>query len=316
MWACRRTGPRCPYRGLERHLRHAARPHPGAGQARGGARAARAAAPARRAAADRARLGDAAAAGARRLGRARRGARPARARGGRRAQRRARGSASRSRRTARWARSRASCSRRCAALARPVEIDPTPQEVPWTVPLDEDGEHATYDAAPGRDLLRRRHARGARAGRVPGAVPRPLDAGQRVVGLVRPRRQPLLRASRPTPPSDDFIMRNSMDAAGGRGRLVAGRRALPARPPSTPTPTRRRTGSPSADLSPAAARWDEALGEYVLDWDDVIASADPHALGARVRPLGVPARLHRLRLGSRAWPTAPRATRRRWCSSR
>ena len=30
-------------------------------------------------------------------------------------------------------------------LGGPVEIDPTPQEVPWTVPLDEDHEHATYD---------------------------------------------------------------------------------------------------------------------------------------------------------------------------
>src|SRR3954468_11237127 len=31
-------------------------------------------------------------------------------------------------------------------LAGAVEINPTPQEVPWQVPLDEDHEHATYDA--------------------------------------------------------------------------------------------------------------------------------------------------------------------------
>src|SRR4051812_19823365 len=31
------------------------------------------------------------------------------------------------------------------ALAGAVEIDPTPQEVPWSVPLDEDDEHARYD---------------------------------------------------------------------------------------------------------------------------------------------------------------------------
>src|SRR3954464_3581617 len=30
-------------------------------------------------------------------------------------------------------------------LAGPVEIEPTPQEVAWTVPLDEDTEHARYD---------------------------------------------------------------------------------------------------------------------------------------------------------------------------
>src|ERR1700719_2032491 len=33
------------------------------------------------------------------------------------------------------------------SLAGTVEIDPTPQEVPWTVPLDEDEEHASYDPA-------------------------------------------------------------------------------------------------------------------------------------------------------------------------
>src|SRR5205807_3760188 len=30
-------------------------------------------------------------------------------------------------------------------LVGPVEIDPRPQETPWTTPLDEDFEHATYD---------------------------------------------------------------------------------------------------------------------------------------------------------------------------
>jgi hypothetical protein len=34
------------------------------------------------------------------------------------------------------------------ALAGPVQINPRPQEVPWTTPLDEDYEHATYDPAP------------------------------------------------------------------------------------------------------------------------------------------------------------------------
>ena len=30
-------------------------------------------------------------------------------------------------------------------LAGDVQIDPTPQEVPWSVPLDADDEHATYN---------------------------------------------------------------------------------------------------------------------------------------------------------------------------
>jgi mono/diheme cytochrome c family protein len=32
-----------------------------------------------------------------------------------------------------------------------------------------------------------------------------------------------------------------------------------------------------ATLSPAAARWDPALGEYLLDWDDVRSDPDPRA---------------------------------------
>ena len=35
-------------------------------------------------------------------------------------------------------------------------------------------------------------------------------------------------------------------------------------------------GFADATLEPAAARWDRALGEYVLDWDDVVAGPDPH----------------------------------------
>src|SRR4051812_44570746 len=34
---------------------------------------------------------------------------------------------------------------RAREVAGDVQIDPTPQEVPWTVPLDEDDIHAAYD---------------------------------------------------------------------------------------------------------------------------------------------------------------------------
>jgi hypothetical protein len=34
-----------------------------------------------------------------------------------------------------------------------------------------------------------------------------------------------------------------------------------------------------APLAPEAARWDPDLGEYVLDWADVVTSADPLATG-------------------------------------
>ena len=32
-------------------------------------------------------------------------------------------------------------------------------------------------------------------------------------------------------------------------------------------------------LTPPQARWDSALGEYLLDWDDVRASTDPFGAG-------------------------------------
>jgi Family of unknown function (DUF5996) len=35
-------------------------------------------------------------------------------------------------------------------------------------------------------------------------------------------------------------------------------------------------GLADADLSPG--RWDENLGEFILDWDDVIAAPDAHAM--------------------------------------
>lgn len=44
-------------------------------------------------------------------------------------------------------------------------------------------------------------------------------------------------------------------------------------------PYQRTVGHPWAawPRSPADARWEPALGEFVLDWDDVRSSSDPHA---------------------------------------
>ena len=80
------------------------------------------------------------------------------------------------------------------------------------------------------------------------------------------------------PPADDFIIRNAMDAqevAVGwwPGDARYGRAAVYAY--AHPAPN----GYGGAALEPAAARWDGELGEYLLDWDDVPAGADPHATG-------------------------------------
>jgi len=79
------------------------------------------------------------------------------------------------------------------------------------------------------------------------------------------------------PPSDDFIMRNAMDAQEvavgwwpGDPRYPRAAFYAYAHPPDE--------AFPGAAVGPAAARWDGAVGEYLLDWDDVRAAADPHEM--------------------------------------
>jgi hypothetical protein len=79
------------------------------------------------------------------------------------------------------------------------------------------------------------------------------------------------------PPSGDFIMRNAMDsqevAVGWwPGDRRHGRAAFYAY--AHPAPE----DFAGADIDPGPARWDADLGEYLLEWDDAIAAADPHAL--------------------------------------
>jgi hypothetical protein len=161
--------------------------------------------------------------------------------------------------------------RRCAGA---VEINATPQEVPWTVPLDEDDEHAHYD--PGQVaayFVAATHAALALAEfRAPyRGRSTPVNAWWGSFDLAVN-----MFSGRPAPPpSDDFIMRNAMDvqevAIGWwPGDSRYGRAAFYAY--AHPAPE----GFSAATLSPAAARWEASLGEYVLDWEDVRANPDPH----------------------------------------
>jgi len=163
------------------------------------------------------------------------------------------------------------------ALAGPVPVDLAPQEVPWTAPLDEDHDHASYDKA----AVGRYFAAATRAAAVLAAFRAPY----------RGRSTPVnawwgsfdlavsLFSGRPAePPSGDFIMRNAMDAQ----EVAVGWWPGDPRHPGAafyayahPAPD----GYGRAALSPPAARWQDGLGEYVLAWDDVRAAADPHATG-------------------------------------
>jgi uncharacterized protein DUF5996 len=159
-------------------------------------------------------------------------------------------------------------------MAGPVEIDPTPQEVDWSIPLDEDREHATYHpqqveayfAAATQAALVLAEFRASYRGRST-----PVNAWWGSFDLA----VSLFSGLPAEPPSDDFIMRNSMDAqevaiGWWPGDPRYERAAFYAY--AHPAPE----GFADANLSPGPARWDAALGEYVLDWDDVCASPDPH----------------------------------------
>lgn len=164
----------------------------------------------------------------------------------------------------------------CELGGAPVAINPAPQEVAWTVPLDEDGEHARYD--PGQ--VSSYFAAATRAALVLAAFRAPYRGRSTPVNAwwgSFDLAVNVFSGSRADPPSDDYIMRNAMDAqevAVGwwPGDARYGRAAFYAY--AHPAPD----GFAAATLSPPAARWDAALGEYILDWEDVRSSAEPAAL--------------------------------------
>lgn len=160
-------------------------------------------------------------------------------------------------------------------LAGAVEIDPTPQEVNWTVPLDEDAEHAHYDTdqvtsyftAASQAALALAAFRAPYRGRST-----PVNAWWGSFDLA----VSLFSGAPAEPPSSDFIMRNAMDSQ----EVAVGWWPGDPRYPRAafyayahPAPAAFGRGA----LSPAAAHWEGDLGEYVLDWDDVRAATDPHA---------------------------------------
>jgi hypothetical protein len=159
-------------------------------------------------------------------------------------------------------------------LVGPVSIDPTPQEVPWTAPLDEDTEHATYD----REQVATYFAMATRAALVLAALRAPYRGRSTAVNAwwgSFDLAVNLFSGAPAEPPSRDFIMRNAMDSQEIAVGWWPGDPRYP-RPAfyayAHPAPP----GFDSATLSPAAARWEPSLGEYLLDWDDVRSAASPH----------------------------------------
>ena len=113
-------------------------------------------------------------------------------------------------------------------LGGPVEIDPTPQEVPWTIPLDQDTEHHEYDPSQvGAYFAAATHAALVLAAyRAPfRGRSTPVNAWWGSFDLAVSLFSGV--PGRPAVHRFHHAQRNGF--AGSRGRLVAGRRPLPAR---------------------------------------------------------------------------------------
>jgi hypothetical protein len=159
-------------------------------------------------------------------------------------------------------------------LVGAVEINLKPQEVSWSAPLDEDTEHATYDP----DQVAAYFSAATHAAIVLASVRAPYRGRSTPVNAwwgSFDLAVNLFSGKPATPPSMDFIMRNAMDSQ----EVAIGWWPGDARYPKAafyayahPAPA----GFETATLAPAAARWDATLCEYILDWDDARASADPH----------------------------------------
>ena len=160
-------------------------------------------------------------------------------------------------------------------LAGPFEVDLRPQEVSWTVPLDEDREHAAYDPAQVSPYV----AAATSAALVLEELRAPYRGRSTQVNAwwgSFDLAVNLFSGESAEPPSDDFIMRNAMDSqevaiGWWPGDQRYGRAAFYAY--AHPAPE----GFAEAQLEPAAARWEPELGLYVLDWEDVRRLPDPHA---------------------------------------
>jgi len=158
-------------------------------------------------------------------------------------------------------------------VAGEVAINSRPQEVPWEVPLDEDTEHATYEPERVRAYFRAatRAAFVLEEFRAPWrGRSTPVNAWWGSFDLA----VNLFSGNSVQPPAQDFITRNSGDAETIAVGWWPGDRRYPrpaffgyANPPA-PDPA-------AVDVSPG--RYDETLGEYLLDMEAAAATPDPHA---------------------------------------
>ncbi|HEY1834785.1 MAG TPA: DUF5996 family protein [Solirubrobacteraceae bacterium] len=161
------------------------------------------------------------------------------------------------------------------SLGGEAAYDLRPQEVSWSVPLDEDEQHRAYEPR----QVERYFAAASRAALVLAAFRAPFRGRSTPVNAwwgSFDLAVSLFSGLPAEPPSRDFIMRNAMDAQEvavgwwpGDARYEKAAFYAYAHPAAD--------GFADGSVGPAEARWEGDLGEYVLDWDDVCAADDPHA---------------------------------------
>lgn len=159
-------------------------------------------------------------------------------------------------------------------LAGDFDINPTPSEVPWSVPLDEDEEHATYDP----DEVAQYFSAATRAALVLAAFRAPYRGRSTPVNAwwgSFDLSVSLFSGETAEPPSGDFISRNAMDAQEvaigwwpGDARHEQAAFYAYAHP----------SVDGLSDLELPHGGWDEELGEFLLEWDDVVSAPDPHGI--------------------------------------
>ncbi|MCA1842830.1 MAG: DUF5996 family protein, partial [Actinobacteria bacterium] len=143
-------------------------------------------------------------------------------------------------------------------MVGPFELKLNPQEVPWDVPLDEDREHATYDAS---------------------SVATYFGCATHAALALHEFRAPYRGRSTPV-----HAWWGSFDLAvslfSGDQEVAAGWwPGDPSYAPAAfyayakPAPE----GFGGADLEPPGTHWDGERGLYLLDWRNARAATDPHA---------------------------------------
>lgn len=159
-------------------------------------------------------------------------------------------------------------------LGGPVTIDPAPQEVSWEVALDADDEHRTYDPEHVETYL----AAATRAAMVLAALRAPYRGRSTPVNAwwgSFDLAVSLFSGAPAAPPAGDFIARNAMDAQ----EIAIGWWPGDARHPRAAFYA---YAHPAAEGFDGArlpdGGWDAELGEYVLEWDDLLDRRDPHAV--------------------------------------